>query len=681
MSINKNDFKCCGPFKLWTIENFPFIEADFDAITNYQLYSKIVEYLKKIAENQNALNNSYNELITGFNTLQTYVDNYFANLDVQDEIDHKLDEMVTDGTLASLFSVYTTRIYDTISDAISDTTIIDGQKIKTLGYYSINDGGGAEYYVTDTLPLTGHYETLDNDMYAVMLIINDTIDFTQLGGKANDSTFDNKTIFDKYVALCDRDNKTYKLKMDVGAWYTSPVFIQRIGGVNIEGVSAFPGRGYYGTQICAIGIQDYIFKFGGESNMDSTTLAYASTNTSNVIKNLTFSSEYTLNYAALVLEYANYGVYEDLYFTNLIGTGLYIRSCWENYFNRINFRSISDFTKPCLRFATTRPITGVSANISSSSFDKLMFEKVSGNCIQMDENCQFVNNQIGEINLELTYKLQEGEEEFTSDSQTDFTIMNPMYVIKGCMFGTTINTINYTGSTAREKYYRASDARFYYYDAILAPNDSTSATNGNIFSLIINNIYLRRDSSIIHTKQIYAAAFNLSIGIITSNTTITNPFIIENGASNIKVGEYTSRNTNNNYSFYNNTLLYTVAYNGMVCADPTAINPLELVLKKSSGSSPAVIARNLYYPFTKLTGSTHKFIIKIKNTNESSQSFTLRGLVSGANNNQTITVPASEGWQNVEVSMNYDDFSPITLLTSSNDLSFESITYVGVVSV
>ena len=39
-----------------------------------------------------------------FTELQSYVDNYFENLDVQEEINNKLDEMVTDGTLSNLIT-------------------------------------------------------------------------------------------------------------------------------------------------------------------------------------------------------------------------------------------------------------------------------------------------------------------------------------------------------------------------------------------------------------------------------------------------------------------------------------------------------------------------------------------------------------------------------------------------
>ena len=43
----KEDLKILTPFKMQVLTNFPYIEADFDALTNYQLLCKIVEYLKE----------------------------------------------------------------------------------------------------------------------------------------------------------------------------------------------------------------------------------------------------------------------------------------------------------------------------------------------------------------------------------------------------------------------------------------------------------------------------------------------------------------------------------------------------------------------------------------------------------------------------------------------------------
>lgn len=83
------------PFKMCVLQNFPFIEADFDALTNYELMCKIVEYLNKVIEQQNITGENVNELL-----------NWFNNLDVQEEVNEKLDKMVEDGTFEELVAKY-----------------------------------------------------------------------------------------------------------------------------------------------------------------------------------------------------------------------------------------------------------------------------------------------------------------------------------------------------------------------------------------------------------------------------------------------------------------------------------------------------------------------------------------------------------------------------------------------
>lgn len=81
------------PFKWFALQNFPFIENTFDALTNYELMCKIVEYLNTVAQKTNVLGTEVEQLV-----------NWFNNLDVQDEIDNKLDEMAESGELAEIIN-------------------------------------------------------------------------------------------------------------------------------------------------------------------------------------------------------------------------------------------------------------------------------------------------------------------------------------------------------------------------------------------------------------------------------------------------------------------------------------------------------------------------------------------------------------------------------------------------
>ena len=104
--MNYKPYKHLPPFKGMVLQNFPFIEEDFDAITNYQLLCKVVEYLKNVIANELTMEENITNLYNSFTELKNYVDNYFANLDVQEEINNKLDEMVLDGTLETIIAKY-----------------------------------------------------------------------------------------------------------------------------------------------------------------------------------------------------------------------------------------------------------------------------------------------------------------------------------------------------------------------------------------------------------------------------------------------------------------------------------------------------------------------------------------------------------------------------------------------
>ena len=46
--MNKFNFNKLTPFKWFVIENFPFIEADFDTLTEWQLFCKLGKEINKI---------------------------------------------------------------------------------------------------------------------------------------------------------------------------------------------------------------------------------------------------------------------------------------------------------------------------------------------------------------------------------------------------------------------------------------------------------------------------------------------------------------------------------------------------------------------------------------------------------------------------------------------------------
>lgn len=94
-----------SPFCCYVAKTIPL--AFDESLSYYECCAALKAYLQNIIIP--AINED-KEAINGIQTLvaelQEYVDNYFENLDVQDEIDHKLDEMVEDGTLEQIIGDY-----------------------------------------------------------------------------------------------------------------------------------------------------------------------------------------------------------------------------------------------------------------------------------------------------------------------------------------------------------------------------------------------------------------------------------------------------------------------------------------------------------------------------------------------------------------------------------------------
>lgn len=138
-------------FRRMVLQNFPFIEEDFDALTDYGFLCKVVEYLNKVIEQQNLVNDNTDALHQAYIELKNYVENYFTNLDVQEEINNKLDSMAQDGTLQEIIADYLNSKavfgFDTVESMKNATNLINGSYAKTLGYYTKNDGGSATYKI------------------------------------------------------------------------------------------------------------------------------------------------------------------------------------------------------------------------------------------------------------------------------------------------------------------------------------------------------------------------------------------------------------------------------------------------------------------------------------------------------------------------------------------------------
>lgn len=174
------------PFRklVTTIGELP--SAFIESMSYYEMLAWFVNWLETTViptVNNNA--EAVEELQGLFVQLKTFVDNYFDNLDVQEEINNKLDAMVEDGTLQEIITTYIQSnvawTFDTVADMKLATNLVDGSYARTLGFYSINDGGGALYKITDTGTANEMDVIAVGSLYANLVPENNTIYTAQFG--------------------------------------------------------------------------------------------------------------------------------------------------------------------------------------------------------------------------------------------------------------------------------------------------------------------------------------------------------------------------------------------------------------------------------------------------------------------------------------------------------------------
>ena len=147
-----------------TLDNRPFrrlittigaLPTSFiDSMSYYEMLAWFCDFLQNTvipAVNDNA--EALAELQRLFVELKDYVDNYFDNLDVQDEINNKLDDMAESGQLTDIIAQYLTLAgilaFDTVASLSAATNVAVGSNCMTYGYLRLGDGVYNRYKVRE----------------------------------------------------------------------------------------------------------------------------------------------------------------------------------------------------------------------------------------------------------------------------------------------------------------------------------------------------------------------------------------------------------------------------------------------------------------------------------------------------------------------------------------------------
>ena len=217
------DYKDLQPFRFWCQKVLPLVYDD--SLSYYELLCKVVSYLNKTMEDVGVLEGDVTGLHEAYKKLQGYVNEYFSTLDVQEEINNKLDTMASSGELTNLIAPLlpnliadwlsknitpTTPVIDktlTISGAGADAKIVGDKFNSALLSFNIYDGTTplAElkpgwYPVISSTPKTN----LPTDSVFGLLIV-----YPHVAGVTNN-----------YFIYLDASIKTNYVKVDENNWTT-----------------------------------------------------------------------------------------------------------------------------------------------------------------------------------------------------------------------------------------------------------------------------------------------------------------------------------------------------------------------------------------------------------------------------------------------------------------------------
>lgn len=196
-------------------------------LCNY-LEKTVIPTINNNAEAVTELQNLYVQL-------KEYVDNYFTNLDVQTEINNKLDEMAEDGTLQTILLNYLNinKVYNTFQDVIQDVShLYNNQKIKTNGFWTLNDTGSAYYIISNIQNNNILQIKLNDTLYANLVIDTNPINILKMGATPNLNTFDNTPIINNIL------NKGYQALIPENNFYCKNTIYVNIENSGIIGISS-----------------------------------------------------------------------------------------------------------------------------------------------------------------------------------------------------------------------------------------------------------------------------------------------------------------------------------------------------------------------------------------------------------------------------------------------------------
>ena len=231
-----------------------------ETMTYYEMLVWFIEYLKNniiptinnnasavqevqnvVMELQNYINEYKDSIDSDVEELEEYMNNYFENLDVQEEINNKLDQMLEDGVLEQIIEQFlqSTALwcFDNVADMKLAQNLVNGSKCKTLGFNAYNDGGGAFYKIrtitnddiVDEITIISLYDNL----LIAELISEQTMNTKQFN--INETNTDSTDKLQKAINYCITNKCKLNILSNINISQLKSNILTINGNINIDG--------------------------------------------------------------------------------------------------------------------------------------------------------------------------------------------------------------------------------------------------------------------------------------------------------------------------------------------------------------------------------------------------------------------------------------------------------------
>ena len=363
------------PFRYWCQKVLPLVYDD--SLSYYELLCKVAQYVNKCIEGLDATASNVQNLYKAYTQLQEWVNHYFDSLDVQQEINKKLDAMFASGVFDVIISNYfkdTAIVFENVAEMKSSDKLHIGSTAITLGYYKAGDNGGSIFNIIKP-PLENSQNligiNIKNGLFAELTPIG-YLSPEMFGAHGDNSHDDSVALNNMIVALKNisplidlGESGSFKnlsnLKLQFNGIYLveKPVFITNTYGLIIDGLTIIAGENFIGKSV--IEFNDGSFY--------------------NTVKNSTIDANFKCSDCVFINSYSLYNKINNSIITNFVENGI---ETLDNLGARVHEVTISD-CKIHQFYYGNRNIhpeikTGIGINFSKSTFDCVTINNTISDC-------------------------------------------------------------------------------------------------------------------------------------------------------------------------------------------------------------------------------------------------------------------------------------------------------------